>query len=405
MVRQITYVLVIIALSMVLVGGGENFAAAGQPKPLTAQVERGLDWLLKHQQENGAWAQGEESEAMGNALDNLKDKPNIADTCMALLALVRSGSTPKDGPYAANIRKGLNFICREIEASDAQSLYITSIRGTRIQMKIGTYIDTFLAANVLTDVRDQMPDEQSHKRILAALDKVMDKIESNQRADGTWDNQGWATDLAQNMATKSLNKAAQLGYAVDEKVRERAETYARQQFDRKKGGFTVSERSAGVELYSSGAAVSSMQQSATTNEVKKQEVQRKLKDAKTDQERQEAEDTLSRFEQTERDLSDARKAVVGRLQDKQFIAGFGSNGGEEFLSYLNIGESLFAAGGQDWEKWDQEITANLNRIQNNDGSWTGHHCITGRTFCTSAALLVMMIDRAPEPISSKIKQQ
>ena len=405
MVRQITYVLVIIALSMVLVGGGENFAAAGQPKPLTAQVERGLDWLLKHQQENGGCAQGEESEAMGNALDNLKDKPNIADTCMALLALVRSGSTPKDGPYAANIRKGLNFICREIEASDAQSLYITSIRGTRIQMKIGTYIDTFLAANVLTDVRDQMPDEQSHKRILAALDKVMDKIESNQRADGTWDNQGWATDLAQNMATKSLNKAAQLGYAVDEKVRERAETYARQQFDRKKGGFTVSERSAGVELYSSGAAVSSMQQSATTNEVKKQEVQRKLKDAKTDQERQEAEDTLSRFEQTERDLSDARKAVVGRLQDKQFIAGFGSNGGEEFLSYLNIGESLFAAGGQDWEKWDQEITANLNRIQNNDGSWTGHHCITGRTFCTSAALLVMMIDRAPEPISSKIKQQ
>ena len=37
------------------------------------------------------------------------------------------------------------------------------------------------------------------------------------------------------------------------------------------------------------------------------------------------------------------------------------------------------------------MTANLNRIQNDDGSWTGHHCITGRTFCTSTALLVLLV--------------
>ena len=403
--RRMTAIFVSMAMGMGFGLSAANCAAAGQPKPLSAQVQRGLDWLLKHQQADGGWAQGEESKEMGKTLDNIKDKSNVADTGMALLALLRSGSTPKDGPYAAQIRKGLEFICSEIEAADAQSLFITNIRNTRIQMKIGTYIDTFLAANVLSDVKDLMPDEQSHKRILAALDKVMDKIESNQRADGTWDNQGWATDLAQNMATKSLNKAAQKGYGVDEKVRERAESFARQQYDRKKGGFKVGEGSAGVELYSSGAAVSSMQESATTNEVKKQDVQRKLKEAKTEQERQDAAQTLSRFEQNEQDLADARKAVVSRLDDERFIAGFGSNGGEEFLSYLNIGESLFATGGNEWPKWDAKITANLNRIQNNDGSWSGHHCITGRTFCTSAALLVMMIDRAPEPMSAKIKQK
>ncbi len=97
--------------------------------------------------------------------------------------------------------------------------------------------------------------------------------------------------------------------------------------------------------------------------------------------------------------------MIARLDDKQFIAGFGSNGGEEFLSYLNIGESLVVKGDKTWKSWDKSITENLNRVQNSDGSWSGHHCITGRTFCTSAALLVLMVDRSPVPISEKMKRR
>jgi hypothetical protein len=37
-------------------------------------------------------------------------------------------------------------------------------------------------------------------------------------------------------------------------------------------------------------------------------------------------------------------------------------------------------------------------VQNQDGSWTGHHCITGQTFCTAAALLTLMADRTPVPV-------
>ena len=70
------------------------------------------------------------------------------------------------------------------------------------------------------------------------------------------------------------------------------------------------------------------------------------------------------------------------MDDKQFIAGFGSNGGEEFLSYMNIGESLVVKGDDAWKSWDKSISENLNRVQNSDGSWSGHDCITGRTFCT-----------------------
>jgi hypothetical protein len=97
-----------------------------------------------------------------------------------------------------------------------------------------------------------------------------------------------------------------------------------------------------------------------------------------------------------KDLVDAQHLVVQRMTDPQFANGFGSNGGEEFLSYLNIGESLFQKGGNDWKSWRDSMTANLNRIQNDDGSWSGDHCITGRTFCTAAAIQVLCIDRAPQ---------
>ena len=81
------------------------------------------------------------------------------------------------------------------------------------------------------------------------------------------------------------------------------------------------------------------------------------------------------------------------------------NGGEEFLSYMNIGESLVVKGGDVWKSWDKSISQNLYRVQNNDGSWSGHHCITGRTFCPSAALVVLMVDRSPQPISEKMQKR
>jgi hypothetical protein len=95
--------------------------------------------------------------------------------------------------------------------------------------------------------------------------------------------------------------------------------------------------------------------------------------------------------------------IIRQLDDKQFIAGFGNNGGEEFLSYMNISEMLVVKGGAEWQSWDKSIADNLVRVQNKDGSWSGDHCITGRTFCTSAALLTLLADRAPVPLAAKIQ--
>ena len=375
------------------------------PKPLSDNVNKALAWIVKHQLPGGGWAQGEESARMGKG-SALQAKPNVADSCMAIFALIRSGSTPKKGEYSAAIRKGLDYICSEIEKSPTKGLSITSQRGTRIQQKIGPYIDTFLSANVLADVKDTMPDAKGRKRIAAAIHKVMDKIEKNQRDDGSWDNKSWAGTLGQSMAARAVNNAAAKGVPVNDDVREKAAVFSAKDFDSKTGKFTAGTGSAGVELYSGGASLNSMQQAELRNDQLKLAYARKLSSGDvSDKERSLLKGKLKAFADNKKKLDQARQAIVKRMEDKRFISGFGSNGGEEFLSHLNIGEALVLKGGKDWTKWDKSMTANMNRIQNKDGSWTGHHCITGRTFCTSAALLVLMVDRAPSHLGAVIKKR
>jgi hypothetical protein len=377
---------------------------AVEPKPLTPEINKGVKWLVEHQLPRGGWGQGEESSHMGGG-NAMKDKPSAADTCMAALALIRAGNLPDKGEYSKNLLRAVEFVCAEIEESDKDSLYITATRGTRVQSKLGPYIDTFAATMLLPEVKDHMPDEAGKKRATAALDKVLAKIKKNQQADGTWGGQGWATTLQQGMAAKGMNRAAQSGAMVDEKTRVRTEANARGSFDKQSGKFK-SEGSAGVPLYSAGSNLGALDESAKTNAQKKASLEQKAAAPGTPAvEKAEIHKELKRHEEVEKDLKDAQAAVVAKLDDKEFLAGFGSNGGEEFLSYMNIGESLVAKGGDTWKSWDKSISQNLYRVQNNDGSWSGHHCITGRTFCTSAALLVLMVDRAPQPILEKINRR
>src|SRR5687768_10891908 len=94
----------------------EVWAPAVKPKDLTTHVNKGLAWLTAHQLPTGGWGQGEESTNMGGAMATLKDKGNVADTCMATLAILRAGSTASKGEYAKNVKKGLEFVLGEIES-------------------------------------------------------------------------------------------------------------------------------------------------------------------------------------------------------------------------------------------------------------------------------------------------
>jgi hypothetical protein len=60
---------------------------------------------------------------------------------------------------------------------------------------------------------------------------------------------------------------------------------------------------------------------------------------------------------------------------------------------MNVTEGVHQRGGQEWEDWRSKMTKTVCGAQNEDGSWAGQHCITGRTFCTATALLTLLVER------------
>ena len=384
-----------------------NWKPAVDPKPLSKDVRRGLDWLVETQLADGAWGQGDESSQMrGSAQNKLAKTGNVADTCMATLALVRSGSMPNGGQYRGSVNKGVKYVLSQIEASDKDSLFVTEVRGTRVQSKIGTYVDTFTSLMLLSEVKGHMPDARANERLEKGLAKVLRKIERNQQDNGTWANQGWAPVLTQGIAAKGLNRARQSGANVDDDTLRKVERFAVAQAEAPKsgGGRGRAGGDAGISLYNKAASTGALRDSVNTHKTDEKKLRAQAKQTKDMKVRNEAKAKLAANARAEGDAERVEGQLVAQLENPQFIAGFGSNGGEEFLSYLLVSESLVVKGGDKWKKWDRNITKLLARAQNGDGSWTGHHCITGRTFCTSAALLVLMADRAPVPVSTKLRR-
>lgn len=448
----ITGVLVVV---ISLCSGGQLFAAepdrpaANQPvvkpKTIAEQTEKGLAYLVSQQHADGGWGQGGgwRTQTQGGRVEgaNVEDPSDVGNTAIAALALIRAGNTPKQGEYAKNVAKAVEFIAGKIDKVDAESPYVTDVLGTQLQSKIGQYVDTFLAGLVLSELKGKMPDELSEKRLTTALDRTLAKIEKHQKADGTFaGNAGWASVLSQALCSKAINRAAQNGAAVKLEVLERDSKLAANGVDLKTKDFSTPAEvaaiagesggrlasigrvaatpaaavsgpsDAGISVYSFSAKAGGLQDAVNTARPAAQKARLVLADSKASKDaKAAAAETLDRAKRLEEQSDAATNGILKRLDDKQFIAGFGNNGGEEFLSYMNISETLLARiqnnmGGDEWKTWDKSICENIHRVQNEDGSWSGHHCITGRTFCTSAALLTLMADRAPVPLAAKITE-
>jgi hypothetical protein len=373
------------------------WTTAVEPKPLGASARRGLAWLVATQHEDGGWGQGEESTQMRGGAEHAsqgqREPSNVADTCIALLALLRADREPARGPWADAIRAGLAFVCASIEDSDAESIYVTPLRNTRVQMKIGSTVDTFLASLALAEVQGRTGSQALDARVAQGLDKVLGKIARNQQQDGGFEGQGWAPVLSQGLAGKALNRAAQGGADVPAEVLAKNLGW----FESRAAAPASSADAAGVDLYARSAGLAGLQEHANSGALAEPELQRVIAESKDDKEIAGAKLELERILDGRRTQEQARGDLVARIEDPSFVSGFGSNGGEEFLSYMNISESLVVQGGDAWRNWDAAMSGNLARIQNQDGSWSGHHCITGRNFCTAAALLVLLADRTSVP--------
>jgi hypothetical protein len=399
-------------------------------KALSDEVKQGLEFLVKNQQKDtGAWGANAANWHPGGIMPkggvqpaNQPDQADLGPTCLATLALLRAGNTPKDGPYCKNMEKAVKFILWKIEKSDTRSIETSELKKTQLQYKIGPAVDTFLALLVLTELKGKMGDEKNEQRVTQAIQKLVGKVEANQKADGTFGgNEGWASVISHGLAVKALCRARDVGAKVSDATLDRClkqaiaglEPKAKNPKDpiKGKGGFEVGSigspgegmpTDAGVSLYSTSANLAIVREILAANSEREKQARTVLADPNSRADlRTKAKDVVARIDEGRKVLDKSIGNVVPQLGDKSFVRGFGSNGGEEFISFMNLSESLVGKGGDEWDKWDKSVTDSLNKAQDRDGSWAGHHCITGKTACTSAALLTLMADRSPQPGSLK----
>lgn len=381
---------------------------APPPKPISEQIQKGLAYLARIQNADGGWGQGGgwRINATGGsgrvAADQAEDRSDVGNSCVTMMAFLRSGAEFRTGPYAENLRKGAEYVMKAVEAADEDSLYVTHVRDTQLQSKIGRYVDTFLAAQILAEMKDQMATPEAEERRKKLLDKVVAKIGKHQKDDGAFaGNSGWASVLSQGLCSRSLNAAKLAGAQVSDEMLERDNNQNLAGLDPDSGTFGAvagSPSSAGVSLYTTSSKLRGMQENTVVNAQRRKELEAVVQSGEaSDEKKEEARKDLKKIDGIEATKQVAYQAINSAVQNDNFVKGFGNNGGEEFLSYMNISETMRAKGGQEWSDWDKKISDSINAAQNEDGSWAGHHCITGRTFCTAGALLTLMADRAPIP--------
>jgi hypothetical protein len=320
---------------------------------------------------------------------------------VSLVTLLRAGHSPAQGAHRDAAARAFAFIRAHVERADQDSLYVTDVRDTQLQVKIGSYVDTFLTGWALSELKGKLADDAAEARRAAALEKVVSKIERNQRDDGSFaGNKGWAAVLSQGLASKALNGASRAGAKVSKQALDKDQVQNKSGLDLAKGDFSAAPAatepsSAGISLYREAAKLGGLREKSKSNVARKKEAEKTI--AQTDAPapaKVAAQQELKQIADDETAAQAATAGIAGKLRDSKYVAGFGNNGGEEFLSYMNLTESLHEKGGKDWTDWRAKMTETVCGAQNNDGSWAGHHCITGRTFCTATALLTLLVEHA-----------
>jgi hypothetical protein len=363
------------------------------PEKVSLSIDKGLGWIATAQNQNGGWGAG--SHSRQDVTDPHAVQTDPATTAMVAMALLRSGSTLKSGIYSQQLNKALSYILNAAETSPVASYNITDQQGTQIQTKLGQNIDVILASQFLSNVLDHANhDQQLTARIKKGLNTCVAKIQRAQDSNGSTRGSGWAGVLQSSFASNALESAQAKGANVDNEALERSREFQKNNYDAKTGNVNT-DMGAGVMLYSvTGSARASAKEARKVEEA----ITKAKHDGKLAQNAAPSAENLSKIGF---DKDDAMKYSTAyniyqsakvKAQSDEVMDGFGSNGGEEFLSYLQTGESMIISKDNSWTKWYDNISGRMLRIQNDDGSWSGHHCITSPVFCTATCVLILSVN-------------
>ena len=317
-----------------------------QPPELTSEsiaaVKRGFQWLRKTEVSHGAHG------------TDIGARPNVGCTAITGLALLADGSTPQHGLQKKHLNRIVEYLVGRVERMTSGN--ISPGMGSQLQSDLGIHAHSFFALLFLGQVAGEV---KHPKRVREAIKKLTDAVVKAQLPSGDWGQEAWAPILGTVMGWESLRSANFAGFTVggspDKTAQHLIQQMKRRSVDPDNWMHTLYKNATGLRvLYAMG--------------LEEEEVAKKALDQ-----------------------------VMTFL--KRDNTAFNQAGGEDYLAFHLVTEAMLQKEDKDWDVWFPMVRDKVIRVQNKDGSWTGHHCITSRTFCTAAACLVLSAPNRFLPIS------
>jgi hypothetical protein len=297
------------------------------PSSVENMYRKGLAYLVSKQTKSGTWQ------------DNYGSQPGVVGLCV--VAMLAHGDDPNHGPYAANIKKGINAL-------------LSSANKTNGYMGSSMYNHGF-ATLALAEAYGAVRDD----RIGPALEKAVKLILTSQANNPykAWRYSPTARDADSTVSGAclvALLAAANAGIHVPEKAIKNALTYY-ETCQGNDGGFGyTSPGGSNLARTAIGALCYSLAGKKKSNVYKK-----------------------------------AKSYLLNNVSSRRRSS--------YYFYYLYYGAQAFfhIPEPQAWQKWNEINIKTLETLQGTDGGWTGSH---GSSFSTASALLSLALNYRYLPI-------
>lgn len=305
-------------------------------------IRKGLDWVAKTQSRIGHWNAGNYPTAM---------------TALAGTALVASGSTTMQGPYASNIRRAVDYLFTKRREN---GLIGEPLRDNRY-----TYGHGFSMV-FLSQVLGEEEDEARREELTEILTKAVEFSAYAQTPSGGWgyvsakDGNNFDEGSTTITQVQGLRACRNAGIPVDKDIIDRAKKYI---YDCKNedGGISYSSRNRG----SSRPAITAAALAALYN--------------------------AGAYDSQH--VPEMWEYTKGKLHNVN--ANAAETFGHWHYTYLYYSQVVYRRGADEWAEFCGKLYEKINREQEDDGSWNG---TIGPIYVTACNLIMLQLDLAFLPI-------
>lgn len=302
-----------------------------------AAIERGLSYLARTQNRDGSWRTNGSS-----------GHYPVAMTALAGTALLASGSTPTQGPYAKHVSSAITFL---IKSARSDGL-IAQIEEENHCMHGHGFALLFLAL-----CYGMEEDPQRQVQIRTVLQRAVELTASSQSAAGGWlytpesrADEGSVTVTQ----VQALRACRNVGIAVPKRVIDHAMDYLKKSSNPDGGiRYQVSDTGPSRPAITAAAVVC----------------------------------WFSAGEYDNRDALKALEFVQKQLSPSQADASHYF--GHYFYAHLYMSQAMFMHSESFWQSYYPPIRDTLLGLQSSDGSWDGDH--VGTTYGTAVALIILQL--------------